>query len=525
MNVRKWLASVLVVCLTVPFMGSCGNKSVSIDEGSGEIPKEISILAHLGAKAKQAGAKDFNDVASFRLMEELTGCHVNWEHPGSDDNFNLIIASGDLPDCIVYSWKTADGGAASYVEDGVILDLTKMVDKYMPNFKKYLEENPDIKKQVVTDDGRILYIPFIRKDDQLCRYMGPLVRRDWLDKLGLEVPKTTDDLYEVLKAFKTKDPNGNGVADEIPMTAIGFDRVNNGAGNLLWAFGTTYDFCIKGGKIIYGPTTSEFSEGLSYINKLYEEKLLDIDFLQNDSTNFNSKMITGKSGFAFAFQPTVIYNGMTDKGDAVIEGISYLTGPNGKKECYNPFYTQKIVDSSLAITSSNKNPSGTLKWLDNFFGGEGYYYMNFGEEGVSYDMVDGEPVLRQEILKVNEATGAADSGLYIGCIDSAFPALQDYRYYVQTLSPWGRQAVEKWFDDDVDTSNTCPALFFTADEKDIITNTMAPITTFMEEQATKRILGQISESEWEDAQKQINAMGIEDVLKVYNDAYGRYKKR
>ena len=159
----------------------------------------------------------------------------------------MMMVSGEYPDAIVYKWATAPGGIASYIDDGIIQDLTPYVETCMPNFWRILEENPSIKKDVVTDEGRIYAIPYIRLDEALCVYQGPVIRQDWLDKLGLKTPKNTEELYQVLKAFKEQDPNGNGQADEIPMGANGFDNVS-GVGPLLWAFGANYSYQVKDGK-------------------------------------------------------------------------------------------------------------------------------------------------------------------------------------------------------------------------------------------------------------------------------------
>ena len=188
-----------------------------------------------------------------------------------------MIASGEYPDAIVYNWSGVNGGIESFVEDGVIYDLTPYIETCMPNFSKLLEEHPEIKKDVMTDDGRILTIPYVRLDKELCVYQGPLVRRDWLDKLGLEEPTTPAELKTVLKAFRDKDANGNGKPDET-LGGIGFDNAQ-GIGCLLWAFGTTWDFHLKDGKVVYGPVTKEFRDGVEYIADLYKEGLIDPDYL------------------------------------------------------------------------------------------------------------------------------------------------------------------------------------------------------------------------------------------------------
>lgn len=507
----------------------CGKekKTVTYDL-DGEIPESMTIFCNLGSKPQAAGAQNFNEVMSFKLMEELTGCKVEWIHPPSTaigEKFNLMVASGEYPDAIVYDWSAAAGGVTSFVDDEVIISLTDIIEDAMPNYISYLNENPEIKKQCINDDGDFITVPFIRKDKELNIYLGPQIRTDWLEKLGLDVPKTTDDFYKVLKAFKTGDPNGNGKADEIPMSGIAFDNSGFGIGNLMWAFGTTYDFCLKDGKVTYGPVEKEFKEGLSYITKLYKEGLIDRDYLLNDNQRLKKKVITDQVGFVFAFQPTGYYDAMYD-GKREVLGIEHLTGPDGKKHCYQSAYTSSVLGTSFAVTSSNKNPVGTLKWLDNFYGEKGIEYMNFGEEGTSFEWEDGYPRFTDYIYNNKNGKSYSDMfGLTIGAVDSAFPTLQDYRYYEQMISDWGKRSIEVWSNDDADTSNILPALQFTNDEEKVVSDILVQVDAVAKEAMNKIVIGQSSIDDWDKTVEKMKKLGIDDVIKIYNDAYKRYKNR
>ena len=524
----KTVTRVLAALMLCAVTAGCGGEKQAVRQGDGEMPKELTIFAGMGASPTKAGASSNNDISSFRLMEQMTGCHIEWIHPSSaafEEKFNLLITSGNLPDAIVANWRDISGGVNTYVEDEIILDLTDLVKKNMPNFWGYLEENPEVKKQVTDADGRILYIPFIRKDKELNIYQGPQIRYDWLTKLGLDVPKTTDDLYNVLKAFKERDPNGNGQADEIPMTGIDFDDTTNGIGNLLWAFGTTYDFYVDGGKVKYGPMEPEFEEGLRYITRLYSEGLIDTDYLLNDRQKMDSKVLNDRSGFLFAMQPTKYCSSELNDGEKKVLGIGYLTGPGGKKACFNPMYTQSVIGTSLAITTACGNPAGVLKWLDNFYGGKGYEYMNFGEEGKDFSWVDGYPKLSDSLLNNPDMDKTSAIGLAIGAFDSAFPALQDWRYYEQTLSEWGRDSINIWSEDNVDTSGILPSLSFAEEENDKIVQTMSQIESYISAEYNKILVGQSSIDTWANACEQMRKMGIEDIIKIYNDEYKNYCER
>ena len=122
---KKIMIVLLVVAMAVTCIGcGAGNKPVSFDEGSGEIPETLTIYTSTSANSRAAGAEDNNDLLCFQAMEELTGCHVEWIHPpvgSGSEKFNLLIASGELPDMMVTSWARISGGAKSYADDGIII--------------------------------------------------------------------------------------------------------------------------------------------------------------------------------------------------------------------------------------------------------------------------------------------------------------------------------------------------------------------------------------------------------------------
>ncbi len=525
---KKKLCLFLATIICVTCMAGCGKDKQTVTKvAEGEIPEKLSIFCTFGGYASKAGAKDNNDLLAFKIMEERTGCHVEWTHPASgtaDEKFNLMIASGNLPDMIVYDWQNVTGGAKMYADDELIYPLGKLIEENMPNLSKYNAENPDTKKQYTDDGGEIYYIPFIRKDKQLNVFLGPQIRRDWLDKLGLEIPETTEELYNVLKAFKTQDPNGNGKADEIPMTGVGFEATAYGVGNLCWPFGTHYDFYVSNGKVTHGAMEDRFTEALEYISKLYKEGLIDIDFLLNDRSKMDSKMMNNTSGFVYSYQPTLYYNNMND-GTRKVEGIPHLTGPYGDHPSYVSDYGNSVTGRAVAVTTANKNPSGSLKWLDEFYGEDGIEIMNFGKEGETFTWVDDYPKITDYVLNNPDGKDRMSMcALNLGTYESVFPTLQDWRYYEQTLSEWGRNAIVVW-EESAQTDGILPPLTFTAEEADEVSQVMSQIKTYFSENITKIVVGKQSVDTMKDIREKMIKMGFNDILKIYNDAYKRYCAR
>lgn len=527
-KMRKIIAIGMIALLAVSSAGCGGSENVVVNKGSGEIPETLSVYAVMGAYTAKAGAKDNNDTLYFQMMEELTGCHVEWIHPagGSDqEKFNLTIASGELPDMMVSSWQTVAGGAKMYADDGVIYPLKDLMDEYMPNLTAFNKENPDIAKQYMDDSGEVYYIPFIRADDELKVFKGPQIRQDWLEKLGLSVPTNPDELYNVLTAFKTQDPNGNGEADEIPMSGVKFEKTDQAISNLLWMFGTADGFYMEDGEVKFGVLEDSYEEGLRYITKLYEEGLIDRDYLLNDRDKMDNKFMNNKVGYVYSLQPGNYYKNMND-GTRKVAGIAHPKKEGVVNNVFDASYLQDVTTTSVAVTTANENPSGSLKWLDFFYGDKGVEIMNFGKEGVSFEYDEnGTPKLTDYIF--NNPNGKSQqemSGLSLGTYQPSFPAIQLWSYYEQILTPWGKESIENWAASAV-SDGAVPALSFTEEENETIAQKMSQIETFVSEKVNKIVIGNASADELPEIRERIKSMGIDEVIEIYNNALKRYNKR
>lgn len=518
----KRLTSVATAAVVACGIAGCDSKDKGkTAEGNGEIPKSVTIFAPMSGGAAKAGAKNRNEIQVYKIAEEATGCHIEWTNPtwaAAKEQFNLMIASGEYPDLIQTTWNNVPGGSAKYVDDDVIVKISDY-EKYMPNFKKYIDANPELKAQFANEDGSYEYIPCFRADEELRVYLGPIIRQDWLDKLGLKMPETTDELYEVLKAFKTKDPNGNGKADEIPFGGRGGDNNSYGIGNITSAFGVYHSYYIKNGKITYGMAEPEMKEALAYLRKLYSEGLIDADYLTQDEDSFHSKIMNDRTGFAFGIQPSRYYATMND-GTRQIAGVPWIGGIS-----HNPAYKEGIAGGQIAITTSCKNPVGVAKWLDYFFSEDGITAENFGIEGENYEVVDGKKTYISDFFEKNPS-GKDRSDMFnttVNIYNTDFPGLQLWDAYGQSLTSWGKSAIETW-SKSANFENALPCMKFTAEEQEVISKKGADVVAYASELFNGIIIGNRQLSELDSMKKELNKLGLKDVLDAYNSAYKRYLK-
>ncbi len=529
----KTTATLLMVLFVLSACAGGKNEPGSTDAQGNNNEKEqekLSSLVYWAPMAAQAAAtmKSYNEIETYKELEQITGVKVDFQHPpqGQEaEQFSLMISADKLPDVIEYTWNLYPGGPEKALKDGKIIDLKDLIEEYAPNFKKILDENPESKKQLMTDDGSIIAFPFIRSVDEHRIFYGPVVRQDWLDYLKLDKPETLDEWYSVLKAFKEGDPNQNGKADEIPLY-ISEDNVTL-SHMFIGAFGIANGFYQENGVVKYGPVQPEYKEFLAYMNKLYTDGLLDKDFAVTDGKIFDAKMTGNQVGAA----PLYVVGGlgkymnlMTEKQpEFKLEGIGYPVKNKGEK----PQFGQRdyaLTGHGAAISSSNKNIVETVKWLDFAYSEEGNLLFNFGKEGVSYTMEDGLPKYLPEVLKDPNGLPLQQSQAKHNRSNWNGPFVSDVRNTKQGIdTPEMENAKKLW---SVPTGEKqMPLVTPSREESSKYSSIMTDINTYKSEMYVKFIIGTESLDQFDKFVKTLESMGIAEATQIQQAALDRYNKR
>lgn len=182
---------------------------------------------------------DFNNVLSIQEAEKATNIHVDWSYVDQDmfiEKFQLLVASEDYPDIWASLENFYVGGTDALVGDGVCVDIVPYLEEYMPDYKAMLDSDELLTKQLTSDSG---YMSTISGRNVLVN-QGCEIRKDWLDDLGLEIPKTYDELHEVLSAFKAeKNARNEGplLSKRLALRRLRCDRRRYGRGAPLAAQG------------------------------------------------------------------------------------------------------------------------------------------------------------------------------------------------------------------------------------------------------------------------------------------------
>jgi putative aldouronate transport system substrate-binding protein len=484
-----------------------------------------------------AELKSMAETAGFQELQKRTGINIDWQHPANPEQFNMMLASGDLPDLMFWNWAGIPRGLEGLVNDGTVIKLNDLIDKYAPNYKRLLAQYPESKKWITLDDGTIATFGQIEPDPRRTAYTGLLMRKDWLDKIGLKQPTTIDEWYTTLKAFKEKDPNGNGKADEIPYTVVKTNSGSalGGSGTGLSEFAAAWgilDGFYKdptSGKLLYGPVQPAYKDYLSTMNKWYKEGLIDSEFAATDAKKRDANLQSDISGATFGLIGGTLGNNTkaarAKNPNFSLIGIAPPSGPAGKP--YNSASDLLMKGTQgVAITKNAKNAKEIVQMLDYLYSDDGAALYNWGIEGKSYTVKDGKKQFVDAILNNPDGKSPANALAHYAFATQGANKMFDYEAYSQINLglPEQKLAAETWSKGDV-SLNTPTTLGLSSEESAKLASIMNDITTYKNEMFLKFIMGVEPMDKYDGFVKRLKDMGIEEANKIYQDAFNRFNTR
>jgi len=458
----------------------------------------------------------FKEMPVFQDYEKLSNIQVEFTEAPTDgfaEKKNLLFASNELPDALFRS-ELNPLETIRYGTAGQLIPLEDLIEEYAPNLKALMEQYPEIRSAITTPEGHIYSIPGIVTTGS-ARTDKRWINKAWLEKLNLKEPTTTEELYNVLVAFRDGDPNGNGEADEIPMTArnaaAGIIIVNMMAGSFGLDLQLGYNINIEDDKVNIWSGSEKHKEMLMYLNRLYKEKLLDQEIFSHTEAQYLAKQGSGNAGLFF----DQTNNNFLPIMDQYV-GIAPPAGPNGdqKQSAVAPVPRDF---GAFAITSVNKYPEATMRWIDYFYSDEGSTLLRFGREGEHYEMRDGVPYYFDDFIAVTGAQGKMTPYAGGGAphlisdqvasfinppqVQEAFKKLEPYMPEIRYANPM--------FDEE------------TAQKVNILRN---DIDKYVNEQSTKFIVGALGFDKWEEFQSTLKKMKIDELEGIYQAAYDKMAK-
>lgn len=434
----------------------------------------------------------------------------------STEAFNLMIAGQDIPDIVGGNRDLIN----QYGMEGAFMPLNDLIEEYAPDFKKILDENPDIKGAITAADGNIYQIPFVYESLVSEAWF---VRQDWLDAVGMEAPTTVDELHDVLTAFVNEDPNGNGQKDEVGY----FTRLantDNVLKGLLSLFGIQDAWHTdEEGNVGVGLYSDEYKEAIKSVSQWYAEGLIDPEIFTRGSNARDILFPENNGGVIHDWIPsTTGYNEKLQESVPGFKVVGILPPVDVNGDQWEVEARARLSGAGWAIGINNEHPEETMKYMNFWWTEAGRRLQTYGVEGDTYTMVDGEPVYTDKVL--NATNPINDYMRQIGGQIEDMASLHDNSYERFMSDEEGNRVTQMYEESGlVNKMNVkLPAVSFTQEELDVVNSKWQPCRNYMLEQLQKWTFdGSTIDSEFDQYMANLKSMGIEDVIAAYQSAYNR----
>lgn len=476
-----------------------------------------------------------DEIWMWQEYEEQTGITIEWEElirSSAMEQKAIILASNELPDAF-YQLQFSNEEIANYGRQGVFVSLNDLIDDHGPNLRSIMNEDPAVRQAMTMPDGSIYSLPYLQPDpvETSLRYY---VNQEWLDRLGLEVPDTVDELTAVLMAFKEQDANGNGDPDDEFPIAYSRDSYMDLERQLMGSYGlgtvggqSIFQWIDKGpdGNVRFIPLDPRYKEIWQLFKEWWDADLFHPEtFTEVDYAQWVTLLEDDRVGLFSAPGPNAVAN-MEPRWT----GISALEGPYGD-QIMSWIQPQVRGIWSFMITSENDYPEETMEWVDYWYGDEGSRFGWLGEEGVTYTMgEDGNPDLIPEIMDYPQ-------GVQVGqfqWVEMVLGGFWPYREMDASvkLSVTDRTVESHFRIDPNDHEQYAPEEIWppfnpTAEETETVLALLPDIETYLEEMRVQFIFGNRSfDQDWEEFTSTLrDQLNADEYIEVRQQQYERFQE-
>lgn len=475
---------------------------------------------------------DYSELITFQLAETETNIHVTFTTvPGdaAETQMNLMFAGGDFTDVVSYFSNAYSGTPASAYENDLIVPLNDYLEDYSPNYKAWLDSNVSYSKSVTSDDGNIygwygLYAASTIEQ-------GSWVRKDLIEKFGIEVPSTVSEMEDYFALCKEE-----GLSSVISCGAYGFGILNAAfdVPDLSSGSGFGIGLYHEGDAVKSTLLSDEFKTYMTKLSEWYAKGYYApdmISYTSTDNTEINNLIYNGETGY--------MWNGSGHYANyvasAAVEGWDIEPTPNivmneGDTTHFRANEALKSNSGSIVLTTACEDIEAACRYVDWFYTDIGINTLNYGPEGLAWNWSeDGTARQFSSAIYQDQLYGLSAPAvwnMYNGSTSwmSVADALVNL-YYGSSMVPivcqklWAENSdSEKYFDTTV--------LSLTADESTEAAGILSDLNTYLEENLTKFLIGDKDiEKDWDEFQDTVESMGLNDVVAIYQDAYDRYLTR
>lgn len=523
---------------------SSGTGSVEVNETGYPITsEEITVTA---AGPMPSGCEDWSQLAVIDEYANRLGIRLDCDFYETDweTQLTLKVAGDELPDMLIgCSMNVSD--VNEWGGEGYFLDLSQYMD-LMPNLKAYFDQYPELEAYCTTSDGHIYGLPKLKVDmtDRLTR---SFINKQWLDNLGLSMPTSIDEYYDVLVAFKEQDANGNGDPDdEIPLLFTsdsgGYTALEKTLLDAYGIFTTDPNYVLQAdesGKVELANINDTYKEYLKFMHRLYAEGLMEQEAFTITGDEITTKQQGDVYGsFGCGSAPFVMANKdiSYDANWMALSGMSSELHPKREASIASPVQNSILV----AVNGNTEYPEALARFIDYFYTEEGMLSATKGYEGVTFDMVQ-DDLLGKEVpqMRVPDGYTSGEEFRYKGAVlnealnlvernidrqamfESDREVLENPEFVEQY--GWAARVIDAFKADGVTGVEAYPVVSYTSDEVEERGAVYKDITTYLKQARAQFITGELDlDKDWDTYVNTLNQMNLGRLLEIEQAAYDRY---
>ncbi len=491
---------------------------------------------------QEATLEDLATNLFTQWVEEQTNVHIEWEPiPQSifGERFPLVLAGGDYPDVFFGCNITPDQEMQYGVQDKVFAPLNELIDKHGMEMGKMFAQIDWMKAFITAPDGNIYSLPAYSNILHVDYAQKCFVRKSWMEGLGIGVPQTTEDFYQMLLKFKNGDPNKNGNADEIPLAGSPREWHSAIYPFLVSAFILdegmySEHLTIKDGKVISILNTEEYREALRYLNKLYKEGLIDESSFTSQADQYKQLGETGLLGAGMGGGQIMFLTSNASQYYADYVTIPPLKGPAGVQ--VTPSYKYGDVRlGQYALSTNCSDPDLAIRLADFYYGYDATMRFRIGVKGVHWR--DGEPSEkgldgRDAVYTTLESYTGGVQNYHYGNTGLFFETNDMWtldRKHDQSMDIMAPEAMQQFLHletvknyEPYGSKDPVPPARYLPDEQSEVSLLKTEITTSADEARVRFITGDLSlDNDWESYLQTLEKAGLPRFLELRNQAYAR----
>lgn len=464
------------------------------------------------------GDDDFTVTSAYQGLEKGTGCNIEFNMLGeatAEEKTNIALAAGDMTDFYTNlgTYGTNQTGA---VQDGILFDLAPYLAEFAPDYQALLDSDEELRAGATNPDGTITV--FVSQAADVVS-KGIVIRQDWLDKLGLDIPTNREDLEEVLKQFQ------NELGATMPILVNnGLESGLSASFNVPFAGLRSVDFMLtepNGTETVACFASENFIDYLLYLNHLYKEGYITDDFMSTgrEFGNWESSYYSGKCGvWSDGFRE------LDPANRSNADDPNYQISPFALTdyECHVAERSTASMDGMIFVTTACQEPEKAISFINYCYTEEGRRNGLYGMEGDGYNLVDGKVELTENITNnpngwtVNNALTWYGGGQWM-------PTCQDMGYYEAICAPESLEGVSYWTEAYGDKSMKLPSgVSLTTDGNHEFNDLAGDVLTLFSESAVRVVTGDLDEAGYREAIENANSMGLTRMTQLYQEALDAY---